>query len=341
MQTVDIETQAIATQELTAQEQEQLIQLESRIFNGFKAFFGDAGDALHQIKKNKLYRQQYSTWEDYCLERWGMTYAYADYLVEASIVLARLVDCPEIPTIVGILPTRESQCRPLAALPVDLQAQAWIESVQSAPSGKVTAKHIAEVAQAIGLEHNREKRYEEAKKTWTDFIVANDDPPNPTTDKVLDWAMEQKGMTRRIAEVLRDDIRDFVNQQPEAAQSDDDDDEGWENEDWDDEEEDSEQEEKSAAIGGRSDSVSFTPNPPLNNAALQLASVLATYDEQLLVEGLLQMGQEYLCGVLVRSLIVADIQVAVGLIEEEKAVAIANACYALGDAVDEKFAVVP
>ena len=336
MQTQTIE--AIATQELTAQELTRLAELEERIKQGFRAFFADAGAALEEIKRDKLYRPL--TWEQYCLDKWGMSHDNAENLVKAARVLANLNNS-KITTMVGILPDCERQCRPLAQLSEQLQIQTWKEAVETAPNQQPTAKHVAEIARAVALESDRNKRYQEAQKLWTDYLVAHDDPPNPTVDSVLNWAIAEKRITPRIAEILRDDIQVFINKEVESVDASDDDDEGWENEDWDDNEEDDEAEEKSAAIGGRSDSVSFTPNPPLNNAALQLASVLATYDEQLLVEGLLQMGQEYLCGVLVRSLIVADLQVAVGLIEEEKAVAIANACYALGDAVDEKFAVVP
>ena len=51
------------------------------------------------------------------------------------------------PTIVGILPRTESQARPLISLPPDEQIAAWQEAVETAPNGKVTAAHVAEVVE--------------------------------------------------------------------------------------------------------------------------------------------------------------------------------------------------
>ena len=48
------------------------------------------------------------------------------------------------------LPTNERQARPLTKLKPDEQAEAWQEAVDSAPDGKVTAKHVENVRAMMG-----------------------------------------------------------------------------------------------------------------------------------------------------------------------------------------------
>ena len=48
-------------------------------------------------------------------------------------------------TMVPISPSTERQARPLASLPASVQAEAWQRAVDTAPYGKVTARHVESV----------------------------------------------------------------------------------------------------------------------------------------------------------------------------------------------------
>ena len=90
-------------------ESQELTQLETKINEGLKTFM-DVGASLLRIRDARLYRHDYSTFEEYCQKRWGMQRNYANKMIAASEVIQNLG------TIVPILPTTESQVRPLTKL---------------------------------------------------------------------------------------------------------------------------------------------------------------------------------------------------------------------------------
>lgn len=129
---------------LTTTEAARLAALEETISNGMKTFVS-VGNALVDIRDSRLYRASFGTFEAYCEERWGMARAHAYRLMEAAEVTSNLSPIGDI------LPATESQARPLAKLPAEEQPAAWKEAVETAPEGKVTAKHVeAVVAKRTG-----------------------------------------------------------------------------------------------------------------------------------------------------------------------------------------------
>lgn len=126
--------------ELTTNEQQQLEQYEAVIATGLKTFVA-VGLALLAIRddERKLYRQ-YGTFEDYCLERWGLKQSRAYQLMDAAGVVRGL----QSSTIVE-LPANEAQARPLAQLPSAQQITAWQTAIETAPDGKITAAHVQAV----------------------------------------------------------------------------------------------------------------------------------------------------------------------------------------------------
>lgn len=102
--------------------------------------FVDAGLHFRAISDGKLYRAAgYSTWEDYCQEKWGRGRNYINKLIAATEVVSNLG------TIVPILPITESQVRPLTRLTPDEQREVWPQVVETAPNGKITAAHVQAV----------------------------------------------------------------------------------------------------------------------------------------------------------------------------------------------------
>ncbi len=127
---------------LTRGEALRLDELETTIDAGLKTFV-DVGLALMEIRDSRLYRESYGTFEDYCQNRWGMVRRHANRLIVAAGVIENLGP------IGPILPKTESQARPLAQLPDDMQAEAWRLAVDTAPNGKITAAHVQSVVDSF------------------------------------------------------------------------------------------------------------------------------------------------------------------------------------------------
>ena len=125
---------------LSIVEAARLENLEEVISHGLQSFV-DVGRSLAEIRDGRLYRQSHDTFEDYCRAKWSIERAHAYRLVEAAEVVDRLSPTGDI------LPVNERQARPLTQLPPDEQAEAWQEAVDTAPAGKVTAAHVADVVE--------------------------------------------------------------------------------------------------------------------------------------------------------------------------------------------------
>lgn len=76
---------------LTDREARRLKSLEDTI----RRSAGDMYDAMRAIHDEKLYRDEFSTWEDYCAKRWNMSRRNADRLIEHGRVLSLLGDDDE------------------------------------------------------------------------------------------------------------------------------------------------------------------------------------------------------------------------------------------------------
>jgi ribosomal protein L44E len=160
----------------------ELGRLEDRIEKGLRAFW-DIGQSLGQIRDKQLYRQSYKTFDEYCLNRWEMSRRSAYRLIQAALVYENVTrgsqsfvnvihgsQNPETITCGSqsfvnvthgsqnqILPTNERQIRPLVTLPPEKQREAWAKAVSTAPNGKVTADHVAQVAREYHRENSANK----------------------------------------------------------------------------------------------------------------------------------------------------------------------------------------
>jgi N6-adenosine-specific RNA methylase IME4 len=113
-----------------------LDELEEVIKHGLETFV-EVGTALLVIRDGKLYKDKYATFDIYCHERWGMDKRYANYQIAASKVIGNLG------TIVPILPTTETQARPLTPLEPEQQVEAWKAACDLAGEGnQPTAKEV-------------------------------------------------------------------------------------------------------------------------------------------------------------------------------------------------------
>jgi len=112
-----------------------------------RAFF-EAGRSLRELRDRRLYRSTHKSWEEYCQGRFGFTRHAANFKIAASGVFENLVTKSYHPDNVEaageemvtksyqILPTKETQVRPLAKLEPKEQRQVWQQAVEAA-GGKV------------------------------------------------------------------------------------------------------------------------------------------------------------------------------------------------------------
>lgn len=127
---------------LSSSEADELHRCEIIIERGLKTFF-EVGAALLRVRDLRLYRGDYTTFEDYCHQRWGMSRPHAYRLIDAAQVQANLSPIGDI------LPTNEAQTRPLTKLKdPEQQREAWQQAIASA-AGRVTAMHVARVVRAM------------------------------------------------------------------------------------------------------------------------------------------------------------------------------------------------
>jgi hypothetical protein len=134
---------AITGREAVAPAPSTLPELERVIGDGLRTFV-EVGRALAKIRDDGLYKGDHRTFEAYCKDRWQFSRRRAYELIDASSVVENVRHGAQISGV----PTNERQTRPLSQLSAEQQAPAWEEAVRTAPDGKVTAKHVAEVVAA-------------------------------------------------------------------------------------------------------------------------------------------------------------------------------------------------
>jgi hypothetical protein len=122
---------------ISIDERNELERCEIVIKQGLETFV-EVGTALMTIRNKKLYRFSFSTFEDYCRDRWGMARRTAYQYLQASEVIENVRNCAQT------LPQTESQARPLTSLEPEVQRAAWQEVVET-HGENITAAKVQEV----------------------------------------------------------------------------------------------------------------------------------------------------------------------------------------------------
>jgi hypothetical protein len=116
----------------------RLADAEATIARGLTTFI-DVGNALRRIRDERLYQDDYGTFEDYCDRRWGFTDRRARQLMDAANIVA------ELPT-GTIVPVTETQARALAGLTPEIAAEVMDVAAES---GKITEASIRDARNDI------------------------------------------------------------------------------------------------------------------------------------------------------------------------------------------------
>ncbi len=123
-------------EELSPEEEADLFRLELKV----ERAWDEAARALRELRERRLYRSKYKTFEEYCRDRFGFTRQSANFKIAAADVMENLTtfSCQ-------ILPTKETQVRPLTKLKSDEQPQVWEEAVKQ-NGGKVPSERVVKDA---------------------------------------------------------------------------------------------------------------------------------------------------------------------------------------------------
>lgn len=160
---------------LTAMECSALTHAEAIIEQSAAEF----GKALAQIRDERLYRAEHATFEDYCLNRWGISRAHAYRAItmaEVAHVMSPIGDIPE------------SQARELAPLRDDPERMREVYAEASeATGGKPTAEAIRAV-RTLATPHAEarptpEQVEESAAATRTMLAAIDERLPNAAAER--------------------------------------------------------------------------------------------------------------------------------------------------------------
>ncbi len=132
-------TTELDSEVLTLEEIRHRDQCEGVIAQGWETFL-QVGQALATIRRHRLYRDRYATFDDYCRQKWEYSKTHANRLIEAAAVAAVL-------TPMGVKVKSESQLRPLVALPPQRIPVAWKRAEELAGTGEITAQIVRRAAE--------------------------------------------------------------------------------------------------------------------------------------------------------------------------------------------------
>ena len=131
---------------LTTRECREFERAEVTIAKGLKSFL-TVGMALKEIRDKRLYRQQFDTIEQYCIQRWDFSRPRAYQLCAASEVMADLSTTVDS----ALLPETEWQIRPLTRLKeTKHRRRAWAMAIKmAAAQGRRLTAQDAEDAVSV------------------------------------------------------------------------------------------------------------------------------------------------------------------------------------------------
>jgi len=133
---------------LNPEQQNRLLELETTIERGLSTFL-EVGQALLEIREQRLYRAAYKDFESYCRERWHFSAHHGARIMRSIVVARNLLKNGSLPP----LPTdaTETLLRPLTSLEPSLQRSVWelAHKVNPTPTPRVLAGLAKIVRHAI------------------------------------------------------------------------------------------------------------------------------------------------------------------------------------------------
>ena len=134
--------QADLTSTLTPNERLRKNQLEAKIRIHLRSFW-EAGEALFEICESRLYRDEYTTFENYCDDKWGFSDRRARQLMFASKVVNEIAPGGTMVPVVT-----ERAIREFSPLQPNEYQQTWKQVLEEANGGRITASLVKRVVRA-------------------------------------------------------------------------------------------------------------------------------------------------------------------------------------------------
>ncbi len=139
-------------EELSPEEEADRQRLELKVE---RAFY-ESGKALVELRSRRLYRSTHKSFEDYCQDRFEFNRTSAHHKIRAAEIFDNLFTFSKQSGVTGssenlftfskqVLPTKETQVRPLTKLEPEEQCQVWQQAVNLA-DGKVPTERTVKQA---------------------------------------------------------------------------------------------------------------------------------------------------------------------------------------------------
>lgn len=174
-----------------------------------------AGSLFIRAKLLEIHRRKgwmalgYESWREFAEIEFNRDGDSLYIMVEAAEVEANLIAAGiEAPKILGAYNSHLKIIRQIDG--IDLQVEAFNQLETWKQEGEVTAKD----AEAAVWSVDTNKRYNKAEKLVSDYISSNRDAEVSSAQPILEWAQEKKGLSSRQAEILKEDVTEFVSSRP-------------------------------------------------------------------------------------------------------------------------------
>jgi hypothetical protein len=143
----------VETAPLNSEQRSRLKELEGTIERTLSSFI-ECGMALREVRDQRLFRESYSSFDDYLAQRWSITRHHALRMIRAVTIAENLLAGPARSEGDAPLPSDlgEATLRPLSRLAPELQQSIWRLAcrVSEKPTGRVVSGIVRVVQNAIG-----------------------------------------------------------------------------------------------------------------------------------------------------------------------------------------------
>ena len=198
---------------LTVKESERLEKLEAVIQQNFKGFYA-VGCALKEIRDSLLYREKFSTFEDYCRQVWETGKRTAYQYIAAVDAYENVRNCAQNENLPA--PANEAQVRHLTRteLSPEDQIECWKSACERAAveGRKVTAYYVEQaVVEFLGGRAKRQLKNTVRESNQANFPIEFNKALAPIIS-MINQAIENnwKGMRREKVIELIDNLRAIV-----------------------------------------------------------------------------------------------------------------------------------
>ena len=136
--------QQVEVERLSDEEKVTLKECETEIHNGVQAVYA-IGKALRTVRDQRLYREDYKTFDEYLQKITKVSRSYAYDLMRYDEVRENLSAVADI----DAMPLNERQTRPLAGLDPETQREVWKVAVEKADKEPVTGSLVKRAADEL------------------------------------------------------------------------------------------------------------------------------------------------------------------------------------------------